>query len=91
MIIYKNMDIKNKRVMLLAIDDNYNPGIYQLLGSLELYTSRVGYLPEYIVMRDRALENFLNRLVEKLDKPNFLGIPIITTTELTKLLTKKTK
>jgi hypothetical protein len=83
------MNIKNKRVMLLAIDDNYNPGIYQLLASLELYTSRVGYLPEYIVMTPRAVESYQNILVERMDKPDFCGIPIITTTELTKLLTKK--
>lgn len=79
--------MKNKRIYLMSTDEGFT--MYQMLAGLELYTSRVGYLPEYIVMTPRGLESYKNILVERMDKPDFLGIPIITTTELTKELTKK--
>ncbi len=81
--------MKNKRIYVMANDDGVT--IYQMFAGLEIYTSRVGYLPEYIVMTPRAVESYQNILVERMDKPDFLGIPIITTTELTKELSKKTK
>jgi hypothetical protein len=79
--------MKNKRIYVMANDDGVT--MYQMWAGLEIYTSRVGYLPEYIVMTPRAVESYQNILVERMDKPDFCGIPIITTTELTKLLTKK--
>ena len=75
----------------MSTDEGFT--MYQMLAGLELYTSRVGYLPDYIVMTERGAEYYKSLLIPMgtLYEANFCGIPIITTTELTKELSKKTK
>ena len=76
--------MNKKRIHIISGDKVVS--MEHMLYVLELYTGNVGYLPEYIVLTEQGLESYQRILITRMEKPDFLGIPIITTTQLTEML-----